>query len=114
MTAIAYKDKDVENYESMVRMCAATAWGNNAPLAAIPVELNIIAYFAVAESRKKGKNAIKDGDPHLQKPDEDNIRKGIKDGLESVVYINDCIVWKGTNTKLWTLDNPRAEVEVVY
>ena len=113
MTAIAYKDKDVESYESLVRMCAAEAMGNNPPVAAIPVEVTITAYFQIAETRKKGKNRLEENQPHLQKPDEDNIKKGIKDGMESVVYVNDCIVWKATCIKRWSA-TPRAEVEVTY
>lgn len=65
------------------------------------------AYFVIPKSWSKKKKAEHKGEPHQQKPDRDNIDKGILDAL----FGDDSIVWDGRMRKFWDDGNgPRLEL----
>lgn len=66
-----------------------------------------VAYFAMPKSWSKKKKAEHQGEPHQQRPDRDNIDKGILDAL----FGDDSHVWDGRMQKYWDDGNgPRLEL----
>ncbi len=66
-----------------------------------------MAYFAIPKSCSKKEKAEYKGEPHQQRPDRDNIDKGILDAL----FGDDSIVWDGRMRKFWDDGNgPRLEL----
>ncbi len=69
--------------------------------------VNWVAYFGMAKSWSKKKKLEHIGEPHQQKPDRDNIDKGILDAL----FPDDSHVWSGSMQKYWDDGNgPRLEL----
>ena len=65
-----------------------------------PTWLIVKCYFDCGKTHRTG--------PHTQKPDADNVLKGISDAL----FENDEMVWKAWVTKLWADGSqPRVEIE---
>lgn len=58
---------------------------------------HIIFVLPVSKSWSLKKKKAMIGQPHLQKPDKDNLEKGLLDAC----YDEDCCVWDGRCTKLW-------------
>jgi len=72
--------------------------------------VNWRAYFPIPESWSKKRKTETAGKPHTQKPDRDNIDKGLLDCL----FRDDSIVWRGTLEKYWDDGKgPRIELEVL-
>lgn len=59
------------------------------------VHITFVLPMPASWSRKK--KAAMDGQPHQQKPDKDNLEKGLLDA----VFDEDCRVWDSRVTKLW-------------
>lgn len=56
-----------------------------------PVAIEIEAYFPRAKTRMR-KNSVLE--PHVQKPDFDNVSKAITDALTGVAYTDDAQIWR--------------------
>jgi hypothetical protein len=70
-----------------------------------------VAYIAFPKSYNKKKRALLQGKPHLQKPDKDNLEKGL---FDAIFKEGDSCVWDGRGTKLWEDEiGSRFEVEVL-
>jgi len=64
-------------------------------------------------SKKKTEAALERG-YHTQKPDADNLEKGIKDALNGIAYIDDAQVAEVSKIKIWgPCDRITIEVEEV-
>jgi Holliday junction resolvase RusA-like endonuclease len=57
----------------------------------------MVCYIPMARSWSKKKKKLNAGCPHKQKPDKDNIEKGILDSL----CRDDSHIWDGRITKIW-------------
>jgi len=68
--------------------------------------VEIKAYFQVSDSWSKKKKASMENKPHCQKPDIDNVVKGVLDALLE----EDKGVYEVYAVKYWTLREPRVEV----
>jgi Holliday junction resolvase RusA-like endonuclease len=66
-----------------------------------PVHVEIIAIFAPAPSWSKKKRSEAMHRPHTQKPDLDNIAKGICDALNRIAYADDGQVASTSARKMW-------------
>jgi len=89
----AFTPKKTQNYEALVKMCAAQAMKGKSPVDG-PVVVQVIAVFPQAESWPMWKKRLADLSElaHTKKPDEDNIGKAISDAMNGVVYIDDAQV----------------------
>lgn len=58
---------------------------------------HILFVLPMPQSWSRKKKAQMNGQPHQQRPDIDNLLKGIMDAI----YGEDCTVWDGRVTKLW-------------
>lgn len=63
----------------------------------IPVPCKVTFYIAMPDSWSKKKKAAMDGQPHMQKPDVDNLLKALLDAL----FEDDCAVWSIWPEKRW-------------
>lgn len=66
-----------------------------------PVHLTVLAVFEPAKSWSKKKREAHLFRPHTQRPDLDNIAKGISDALNRVAYADDSQVAQLTVNKSW-------------
>lgn len=58
-----------------------------------PIRVTVKAYFAPAQSWSKKKKAAALGQPHVQKPDADNLIKAVLDGLNRIAFPDDAQVF---------------------
>ena len=98
--ARAFNTRANETFEAVVRDVALPHF--SAPMQG-PVRLEIFATFAPADSWSKKKRAEHLHRPHTQKPDLDNIAKGIKDGLNRIAWADDSQVAEMVVRKIWGL-----------
>jgi len=63
----------------------------------VPVRVELVFHIAMPASWSKAERARMNGRPHQQKPDVDNLRKGMLDA----VLTDDSAVWKVMATKRW-------------
>lgn len=106
----SYADKPTEQYEAFVALCAMNA-GIEMKTYTGAVELSIVARFPVSKTRRK---KLQEGERHTQKPDEDNVLKSIKDGLNRVAWYDDSQVSDAHVAKRWTHGEPGVDVEISY
>lgn len=66
-----------------------------------PVALEVHATFKPAESWSRKKREASLGQPHVQKPDLDNLVKGISDGLNRIAFADDSQIARVTCSKAW-------------
>lgn len=107
----AYTPERTVNYESRLALAAQQAMNGRAPLDG-PLEIDIVAYMPIAESKpKKWKAAALAGEIRpTKKPDYDNFAK-ICDALNLIVWIDDSQVADGRIRKFYS-DRPRMEIRV--
>ncbi len=82
-------------------------FGTVAKIDQAPIRLNWRAYFEMPASWSKKRKAELAGAPHRQKPDRDNIDKGILDSL----FLDDSGVAFGEMSKFWD-DGGGARIEI--
>lgn len=58
---------------------------------------HVIFTLSMPKSWSNKKRLLKNGKPHTQKPDTDNLMKAFKDAL----YADDAYVWDERGTKIW-------------
>lgn len=92
----------------------------NAPSKPIdsPIKVSITFRFKRPKSHfgiGKNSNLLKDSAPtyHTSRPDADNLAKFVLDALNTVYWRDDSIISKLNVTKVYALDTPRTEVEIV-
>ena len=107
----AYTPERTVNYEGRLALAAQTAMGDAPPLDG-PLEVDMIAYMPIAESKpKKWKAAASTGEIRpTKKPDWDNFGK-ILDALNLIVWVDDSQIVDGRVRKYYS-DRPRMEITV--
>lgn len=73
-----------------------------------PVKVFLEAHLEIPKSRRK---TTKEGDPHYIKPDLDNIIKAALDGINGIVFPDDCAVCQITASKAYS-STPRLSITV--
>lgn len=109
-----YMKAHVRNYITAVSNAARLAVERDGwvlPPADIPIRVDVVAHMPMPQSWPKKKQHALLGRPALGKPDEDNIRKAVKDALqgpktgprthEGIVYQDDDQVTDGETMKRW-------------
>lgn len=81
------------NYESKVALFAKQAMSGAAPLEG-PVELSVVATFTTPKTWTKKRLAAHAISPELviKRPDFDNLLKAVCDGMNGIVFLDDCQV----------------------
>lgn len=107
-----YTPEQTRSYEGMVRLAAAEAMAGRSPYEG-PVELDVLAVFAVPQSFSKRKRAAALGNNlrPTKKPDMDNIIKAISDAMNGVVFKDDCQIVTGFYAKVYG-EAPKVAVTV--
>ena len=99
-------------YESKVAIFASQAMAGRSPLDGA-VSLQIHAYFAIPASWSKKRLQAHLVVPEwvVKRPDGDNVLKALADGMNGIVFKDDCQIAVGAVTKQYA-DVPRVEVMV--
>lgn len=103
-----YKPAKSASYENLVKMAASSAMMGRPPIAG-PVRMTLVIDVIRPKSHyRSGKNAhlLKDDAPlHVTtKPDCSNILKGIEDGMNGIVYLDDKQIFDPHVTKRYSAD----------
>lgn len=108
----AYTPTKTINYENLVQYCYMDQ-AEGVKLAG-PLMMEIRFYFPIPKSySKKQIELLKVQDmAHMKKPDLDNCIKSISDALNHFAYDDDSQIIELSATKRYTLEEPRAEVEI--
>lgn len=104
-----YTPKETASYENLVKLSAAQAMGERAPMdCAVDLELYILVAPPASWSQKKRLAALSGEIRPTSKPDADNVLKAIADACNGIVWdddkqIADLIVRKAYAAKAETL-----------
>lgn len=95
-----YTPEKTRSYEGMIRVAAMTALGDR-PAFDEPVEFTLRAIYPVPASwsARKRDQAITGEIQPGKKPDLDNVAKAWNDGLNGVIYRDDCLIVRMTLEK---------------
>lgn len=87
----SYTPKKTRDYEDEVRAMAKAAMGSSEPFNG-PVTLFMYVNMSVppSYSKKRREACLSGAERPTKKPDLSNIQKGIEDGMNGVVYLDDC------------------------
>lgn len=109
-----YTPDKTARYENLVKMCAKQAM-QDAPPIDTACRLTVKAYFGVPKSwsKKKQQQALDGALAHAKRPDLDNVIKAVKDGMNCVVWRDDCQVVEISACKRYS-DTPRVWVCVEH
>lgn len=101
-TGRTYTPKKTHDYESEVAIMAKAAMGSVEPLKT-PVAVFVYVVFPVPQSHsKKRREACLNGlEKHIKKPDLTNVVKSIEDGMNGIVYKDDCQITSLHTTKVY-------------
>ena len=76
-----------------------------------PIELNLTCFIPMPDSWSEKKKRTMEGKRHTQKPDRDNLEKGVCDALNKIVWKDDGQVCDGRTSKYWSRTG-RIEIEI--
>jgi len=102
--ARAYTPKETVNYESLINLSFQKALnGGQTPFWDKPLDITIIAHYAIPKSfsKKKTADALSRVIRPQTKPDIDNVVKVVCDALNSVAYRDDTQVIRVTAEKIY-------------
>jgi Holliday junction resolvase RusA-like endonuclease len=107
----AYTPRETAAYERTVQWCYKAA-ARGALTISTPCEVAIVFRFPIPASarRKTMPDKIKPGDPHIHKPDVDNLCKTILDALNGLAFTDDALVASITARKEY--GEPGTEVTI--
>ena len=107
-----YTPQKTASYESLVALVAHQAMTGLPPFVG-PVSLSVVALFPIPRSwaRRRQEAARTGAELHTKRPDLDNVVKAIKDGLNGIVWRDDCQVVVMQCRKGYA-DAPQVLVEV--
>ena len=94
----AYTPAETVSYERTVATIAALHFP--APFTG-PVRLEVHAMFKPADSWSHKKKLASNGRPHVQKPDLDNLCKGVSDAMNRIAYADDSQISEIRCSKEW-------------
>jgi Holliday junction resolvase RusA-like endonuclease len=107
-----YTPEKTASYESLVKLAGFEAMaGRELMLGPVSVRLDVCCPIPASWSGKKQDRAIKDELRPITKPDLDNVVKAIFDGLNGVVWKDDCQVVSATVEKNYS-HAPRVVVSI--
>lgn len=110
--AAAYDPEKSKSYKQIVRGEAVKV-RPDVPLAgAISLTVKVYRSIPKSFSKKKTAAAISGEVRPITKPDLDNVIKGIKDALKSVIWRDDSQVVDLADSGKWYSDVPRVEITV--
>ena len=92
--AHAYTPQKTRDFEDEIRILARKQWKK--PPIVGPVEVEIM--FCFQNPRVTKKTQFKE--PHIKRPDCDNLAKGICDALNEITWFDDSQIWKITIQKI--------------
>jgi Holliday junction resolvase RusA-like endonuclease len=97
-----YTPEKTRTYEGMIRSAAMDAMAGQPPID-VPVEIVLSAIFPVPPSwsQKKRAAAIAGEIKPAKKPDIDNVIKAWTDAMNGVVFRDDCLIVKGSFSKVY-------------
>lgn len=100
------------NYAALVALAAQSAM-HSSPLLQGPLMLSFVATFAIPKSWTKKRLAAQALSPEYvtKKPDLDNLEKNLADGMNGIVYPDDCQIACTTGKKIYG-DTPGVWVSV--
>ena len=100
------------NYESRVALFGSQAMAGRPPLVGA-VSLTIVAHFQIPAGWSKKRRAAHAESPEyvVKRPDQDNIAKAICDGLNGIVWVDDCQVAMCLTTKVYG-ETPHVSVVI--
>jgi Holliday junction resolvase RusA-like endonuclease len=75
----------------------------------VPDELHLKFHIAMPASWSGKQKARMTAKPHRQKPDKDNLCKGVMDAL----WENDQAIWRGSQEKFWA-ESGAIEIQMIY
>ena len=109
---VAYDPAKSRDYKSYVKTEALKVKPDR--LLEGPISLTVRVYRSIPKSfgKRKTEQAINGEIRPVTKPDLDNIIKGVKDALKSIIWKDDSQVVDFGQTSKWYSDMPRVEVEV--
>lgn len=109
---IHFTPASTRDFKKAVTLLARSAMGGKRPVTG-PVSLDITFTMPIPRSWTKRQQALaQNGEVHhLQRPDLDNLAKGVKDALTGVVWVDDCQVVILHLRKLYSAD-PATHVVV--
>ena len=107
-----FTPKKTRVYENQVAAYASEAMYGKLPWGG-PIEVSIEAYMMIPSSWgfKKRLTAIAGQIQPIVRPDLDNIEKSALDGINKIVFVDDCQVTKVTKFKAYA-ENPRLCITV--
>jgi Holliday junction resolvase RusA-like endonuclease len=77
-----------------------------------PIRLHLTFYMPMPANWSIKKKILYEGKPHINRPDRDNLEKGVCDALNKIVWKDDGQVYAGMTEKRYSR-NPRIEIEIV-
>lgn len=109
--ARAFTPAKTRRYEDVVRQRATVEWGGRPLIAECAIEIIATFYRAIPQSWSKAKRAAAlDGSLRpIGRPDADNLLKSLTDGMNSVIYYDDCLLTDLYARKRYALE-PRVEI----
>ncbi|KYG28161.1 RusA family crossover junction endodeoxyribonuclease [Alkalihalobacillus trypoxylicola] len=107
----AYDPTKSRDYKQYVRLVASQHKPAKPFEGQIALKVRVYKPIPKSMSKKLREEAIKGTIQPVTRPDVDNYVKGIKDGMNSVIWNDDSQVVELTVSK-WYSENPRVEVEV--
>lgn len=110
LAATNYTPKGTQMFENRIAVAAHEAMvkAGNGGLLSGPLTLEVRAFFAIPESRKR---KLREGDKHAQKPDGDNVLKAVCDGINKVLIVDDALISDVCIHKFWG-EVPRIEISI--
>lgn len=110
---IVFEDPKVTAYKDKVIKAYAESGKYKKFEKDVPLRCEVYFWLGVPKSasEKKKLEMACDGRP-TKRPDNDNLYKGITDALNGVAYHDDSQIVDTAIHKLWTMGEPRAEIEI--
>lgn len=89
-------------YESLIREAGQQAMGSQEPLTT-PVTMYLYIRIGIPKSysKKRTLDCLEGREKPTKKPDSSNILKAVEDGLNGVVYVDDCQIINHHMTKVY-------------
>ena len=107
-----YTPKDTIAATNAVSLEASLEMCGDAPIDG-PVFVAIEFIFSPPPSWSEKKKQAHYDTPHIQRPDLDNLEKLVLDGLNGVVFLDDCQVAELSSIKRWG-KHPRTEIYITH
>lgn len=125
LSNMSYSDSESVRYENLISYCAKQAMQQQKVemftgairvrmtfLFPVPVsrQCSKIDHHSSSFAQRNGCKKLHAGDSHTQRPDLDNLNKSL-DGLNGIVFADDCIIAEASARKLWAAEG-KAEIVV--